>query len=263
MSFTGPYLYPGTQVLRNKAGIRDGQALREFEYEQTKWRIEELREHPIAGKFDLAHMQAIHAHIFQDVYEWAGELRTVGISKGASMFAQSPYIEGEAKRLSVSLAAENYLRGLDKPRFVERLAHYYAEWNALHPFREGNGRSTREFIGQLAREAGYEFDQTRIDNDKDRWNDAARRSFNGDLEPVKRIFTEAVQPGRALASASGLVRACEAKAGADGLDERQRAIVMARVRRNVAGSLTRGDTPEVKIREERQVETGPSRDKEL
>jgi cell filamentation protein len=71
MSFTDPYLYLGTHVLQNKAGIYDEQALREFEYEHTKWRMDELRERPIAGKFDLEHLKAIHAHIFQDVYDWA------------------------------------------------------------------------------------------------------------------------------------------------------------------------------------------------
>jgi cell filamentation protein len=208
VSFVGPYLYPGTQVLRNKAEICDEQVLRRFEYEQTGERIKELRQRPIAGKFDLEHLRAIHAHIFQDVYEWAGELRTVEISKGDSLFALTPYIEGEAQRLGASLAAEKHLQGLDKPRFVERLAHYYAEWNALHPFREGNGRSTREFIAQLAREAGYEFDQKHIDNDKNQWNDAAMRSFKGDLEPMQQIFNEAVKPGKALASTSGPARVC-------------------------------------------------------
>jgi cell filamentation protein len=99
-------------------------------------------------------------------------VRTVEIGKGGTPFAQSAYIESEAKHLSASLAAEKYLRGLDKPRFVERLTHYHADLNALHLFREGNGRSTRELVAQLAREAGYEFDQTRIENDKTAGQDA-------------------------------------------------------------------------------------------
>lgn len=197
--FADPYKYPGTNVLRNKPGIRDEDALRQFEYEQTAVRIKQLRENPVLGKFDLEHLQAIHANVFQDVYEWAGVVRTVNISKGGSSFAQPAFIESEAKRLSALLAAERNLQGLKKPEFVARLAHYYADWNALHPFREGNGRTVRELIGRLAREAGYDLDQTRIDNTKDQWNDAARRSFHGDLTPVKQILTEAIRPSRAIA----------------------------------------------------------------
>lgn len=197
--FADPYAYPGTQVLRNIPGIRDETALRDFEYEQTKLRIEELRDNPIPGKFDLEHMKAIHAHVFQDVYEWAGQVRTVNISKNGDRFAQPAFIESAGRQIGAALAKENNLQGLEKPQLVDRLALYYADWNALHPFREGNGRTTRELIGQIAREVGYDLDQTRIDNSKDQWNDAARRSFHGDLTPVKEILSEAIRPSRAIA----------------------------------------------------------------
>jgi len=197
--FADPYSYPGTRVLRNIPGIRDEGTLRDFEYEQTKLRIEELRDNPIPGKFDLEHLKAIHRHVFQDVYEWAGQVRTVNISKNGDSFAQPAFIENVGKQLGAAIAKENNLQGLEKPQFVERLASYYSDWNALHPFREGNGRTTRELIGQIARSAGYELDQTRIDNSKDQWNAAARRSFYGDLGPVKEIFTEAIRPARAIA----------------------------------------------------------------
>lgn len=197
--FADLYVYPGTRVLRNIPGIRDDATLRDFEYEQTKLRIEELRENPIPGKFDLEHLKAIHAHVFQDVYEWAGKIRTVNISKNGDAFAQPAFIESSAKQISAAIAEENNLQGLEKPKFVERLAQHYADWNALHPFREGNGRVTRELIGQIARQAGYELDQTRIDNSKEQWNIAARRSFHGDLSPVSAILTEAIRYSRAIA----------------------------------------------------------------
>ncbi|MGY8573474.1 Fic family protein [Paracidovorax citrulli] len=197
--FTDPYSYPGTDVLRNLPGIRDEGVLRDFEYEQTALRIAELRERPIPGAFDLAHLKAIHGHIFQDVYSWAGQLRTVSISKNGDPFAQPAFIESAARPIGKGIAAESNLQGLEKPQFVDRLAHYYGEFNALHPFREGNGRATRELIGQLAREAGYELDQTRIDNGKEQWNAAARASFRGDQGPIVSIFTEAVRPARAIA----------------------------------------------------------------
>lgn len=197
--FADPYTYPGTAVLRNIPGLRDEDALREFEYEQTKLRIEELRERPIAGKFDLEHLKAIHRYVFQDVYEWAGKVRTVRISKNGDAFAQPAFIEGAGQQIGGAIAKENFLRGLEKAAFVERLALYYSDWNALHPFREGNGRATRELMGQIARGAGYELEQTRMDNRKDEWNDAARRSFHGDLVPLKAIFTVSLRSSRAVA----------------------------------------------------------------
>ena len=199
LDFRDPYTDPETGVLRNKAQISTSAALGQFEFEQSKLRIEELREQPIKGKFDLNHLRTVHAYIFQDVYEWAGQFHTVNINKGGSHFAQSAFIESAAKQLGQSLATENNLKDKEKPEFVDRLAHYFSEWNALHPFREGNGRSTREFIGQLAREAGYELDQTKIDNSKNQWNEAARRSFNGYLGPIKEVFEKAIRPSRAIA----------------------------------------------------------------
>lgn len=124
----------------------------------------------------------MHKHLFQDVYAWAGDLRIVDISKGGATFALSHYIESEGRKISADLSGENNLRDLNKTQFVHRLSHHYGERNALHPFRQGNGRATREFLGQLARSSGYELDQTRIDNRKGQWNESARRSMLGDLE---------------------------------------------------------------------------------
>ena len=196
--FADPYVYPGTDVLRNKPGIRDAALLRAFEYEQTADRAAELVNKPITGKFDLDHLKAIHKHLFQDVYEWAGEIRTVNLRKDVVPFAQPAFIESSSRSLAADLAKENHLKGLDKPRFVERLAHHFTEFNMVHPFREGNGRATREFFGQLARNAGFELDQTRIDNAKDQWNHASARGRAGDLEPIKAILAEVIRPAKAV-----------------------------------------------------------------
>lgn len=194
-----PYMQPGRDVLKNKLNVTNAEALSKFEYKASAFRAKELQANPIQGNFDLDHLKAVHKKLFGDVYEWAGELRTVNISKGGTSFTRNSQIEGYADKIHNDLLKDNLLKGLEKPQFVERLSHYYAELNTLHPFREGNGRATREFIGQLAKQAGYELDQTRIDNEKGRWNEAARRSFSGDLEGVKQIFSEAVRPSRAVA----------------------------------------------------------------
>ena len=113
--FSDPYVYPGTNVLKNKAGFRREEALRLFEYEHTASRAQELRKNPLAGKFDLDHLQAIHRHLFQDVYEWAGQVRTVNIGKGTLPFAQPAFIETYSRTVAAALAQENHLQGLDKP----------------------------------------------------------------------------------------------------------------------------------------------------
>jgi cell filamentation protein len=114
-----PYIYPGTRVLKNKAGLRDAESLKQHEYERSKIRIGQLHKNPVPGKFDLAHLQAIHAYIFQDVYEWAGQVRTINIMKGDTAFALAPYIENEARKLSAALLEENHLQGLNKTQFGE------------------------------------------------------------------------------------------------------------------------------------------------
>jgi cell filamentation protein len=87
-----PYAYPGTSVLKNLRYVRDPERLARFEADATSERIRELEEKPLVGSFDSRHLQAIHHHIFQDVYEWAGEFRTVNIGKSGDLFALKEHI---------------------------------------------------------------------------------------------------------------------------------------------------------------------------
>jgi fido (protein-threonine AMPylation protein) len=151
-----PYLYADTSVLRNLADIRDANRLNQFESDHFFARLLELHENPIRGSFDSDHLRHIHHYLFQDVYAWAGEFRTVPIAKGNSFFARPEHIQPELQKLFHQLAGEQFLRGIDSSGFCRRAAHYLGEINALHPFREGNGRAQREFIRELAAEAGYE-----------------------------------------------------------------------------------------------------------
>jgi len=128
--------YPGSSVLSNKLGLKDQDQLDQYEAEITALRLVELQEKPIKGHFDLDHLKKLHFHIFQDVYDWAGEIRTVDISRGASRFAHAQYIESAAKTLFVNLKKENELKGLGVDDFSLRAAHYLSEINVLHPFRE-------------------------------------------------------------------------------------------------------------------------------
>ena len=110
------------------------------------------------------------------------------------MFCRPGFLESEGRRLADALAGEKLLRGLGRAAFVERLAEHYGDWNALHPFRDGNGRSTREFFRQLAKQAGYEFDLTKIE--RNTWNAASASSFKGDTKPLRDVLAAAVQPNR-------------------------------------------------------------------
>ena len=115
-------------------------------------------EAPLSGKFDTAHLKAIHQYIFQDVFEWAGQFRTVDISKGGHLFGRAAFLETVLEQTLEKLAAENYLAGPGAAKFAERAAYYLSELNAAHPFREGDGRTQREFIRELGMKAGHYID---------------------------------------------------------------------------------------------------------
>lgn len=151
------YCYPDSIVFKNKLGIRDFDKFNMAERSITLLRILEIKELPVSGNFDLNHLRSIRRFIFQDIFEWAGELRTVNISKG-TMFCNYEFIVSNADKLFKELRSENYLCGLSMDGVSERLAYYPGGINAIHPFREGNGRTHRIFIQLLALKAGYDLD---------------------------------------------------------------------------------------------------------
>ena len=191
-----PYVYPNTTVLRNLRDIRDPDRLARFEMDMASSRIAELSMSPRQGGFDTRHLQAIHRYLFQDVYRWAGEFRSVEISKTGALFAFEQHIAPSLDRTFQDLKRENRLEGLDRARFCNRGAYYLGELNAIHPFRDGNGRTLREFVRQLTARNGYEIDWTHVSRGE--MIDASRESFrkgNSGLELVLRfaLDTEANQ----------------------------------------------------------------------
>jgi len=129
-----PYVYPGMTVLKNIPGIRNQEILDRFEADRVGQRSLELIECPLSGLFDIEHLRGIHRYPFQDVYEWAGEFRTVDIAKGNSYFAHVPYIESTLKDLVEKLSEEQHLRGLDQERFASRVAEILGTLNAVRAF---------------------------------------------------------------------------------------------------------------------------------
>ena len=182
------YVYPDSEVLRNKADLQDQAALDAFEADASAVRMVELINTPMQGNFDLAHLCAMHRHLFQDVYDWAGEIRTVDISRGASRFANFNLIDAYLTGQLEGIAKENFLQGLAPDVFVSRLAHYLGEINAAHPFREGNGRVQRLFCTQLAEQASYFIAFETVD--QARMYEVMIASFNGNNQPLTSLLND-------------------------------------------------------------------------
>ena len=150
------YCYEGTNVLKNKLNIRDFKDLQKIEARLSAAKLLDLRQRGITGNFDKNHLINLHKYIFEDLYYFAGEFRKENIAKGHFSFAEWMFIEEQLEILLEKLKNENYLQDCkEKRKISERLAYYLSELNVLHPFREGNGRTLREFIRQLALKNGY------------------------------------------------------------------------------------------------------------
>jgi cell filamentation protein len=185
-----PYVYPGTNVLRNFRDIRDANQFNRFEAIATTRRSIELEHEPIPGQFDARHIQAIHHHIFQDVYEWAGDFRTVSISKSGDPFAFPQHIVSSLDKTCEELKREGYLAGSDLARFASRAAYYLGEMNAIHPFREGNGWAQREFIRELALRNGFGIDWRQVSQEE--MIEASRRSLRVDNAGLEQLLSKAI-----------------------------------------------------------------------
>lgn len=183
-----PYCYPDSTTLKNKAGLTDPDALEEFESAMTFARAEE----PLpVGRFSASHYRAIHHHLFQDVYAWAGKLRTVRIIKGTSTFCYPEHIAREMQRVFGWLKAERFLNDRTAAEFAVGAAHFLAELNAIHPFREGNGRTQFTFLALLAQHAGHPLNMDRLDADAAL--DAMIESFQGNEEPLRALVASLIE----------------------------------------------------------------------
>jgi cell filamentation protein len=133
-------------TLTNKLGITNPDALAAAVSECTSRRLTELQASPIRGGFDASHLQEIHRYLYQDVYDWAGELRR--IEKGG---APTPDMESALNRIFDRLNRENLLKGFDRDEWMRRATDYSEELRSLHPFLAGNDLAIQEFATELAR----------------------------------------------------------------------------------------------------------------
>lgn len=160
------YCYENSQVYINKMNIRDRDKLSNFEADITAQRLIELMYQPIKGRFGKVHLLNIHRYIFKDIYPFAGELRQEDISKGQTMFCKSEFIVENLEKTFKMLKSEKYLSEMQGKEFSGRLAFYMSELNIIHPFREGNGRTIREFIRCLALKNKYHIDWSLVNKEE-------------------------------------------------------------------------------------------------
>ncbi|MEV4423324.1 Fic family protein [Patulibacter sp. NPDC049589] len=187
-----PYVYPGTRVLRNRLEITDEDELARVEARVTLIADLDLAERPEAGEYDLAHLQRIHRRLFSPIYAWAGELRTTDIAKDNALFCRAHLLEQYAPEVFARVERGPVLRELSYERVVNRLPGHLAGVDALHPFREGNGRATRAFFTQWGAEVGVQLNWA--DLDRDRNVAAYQAAFRGHLEPLRELVREIAEP---------------------------------------------------------------------
>lgn len=179
--FDDPYCYKGTDVLKNKARLRDPDLLRDFELEMTTLRASE----PFPqGRFDPAHYRAVHHHIFQDVYNWAGKYRTVRTSKGGNPFCFPEYIERETAKLFERLKDDVFLGTVARHEFVDAAADFLMDLNVIHCFREGNGRAQLSFMHLVGVHVGHPLKLERVKPTT--FLPAMIESFSGDVGKLRK-----------------------------------------------------------------------------
>ncbi len=182
--------YEGTSCLINKWNIRDENQLSRIEADITFAKLSELERHPIEGQFDFAHYKAIHRYLFEDLYSWAGQIRTVDISKKGTAFVKAKDIVPLAERCFARLKNQNYFVGLPFDALVAHIVDFYGTTNMLHPFREGNGRTQRAFLSQLIRKTGHELNFAALDSDE--LMVATIQAAHGVNDGLYRIFHDSI-----------------------------------------------------------------------
>lgn len=182
------YCYPGSTVLRNKLDIRDELTLSEAEQQLSTIAADKVEFSP--PPYSLAYLQNIHRALFSDLYEWAGELRTVGVAKQDTRFCQPQFMEKEAGKIFKNIAAANWFEEMDRTDLIVAVADAYSDINVVHPFREGNGRAQRILFEHLIMNAGFEISWWGIE--KDEWIFANIAAYNCIPRPMEEVFEKCI-----------------------------------------------------------------------
>ncbi len=160
------YCYPDTDVLINKLNITDSSVLKEAEDEITLVKQMVLAKTPLPGRFSKSHLMNIHKFLFEDIYPFAGKIRREQISKSTTLFYPPVLINCELDKLFENIKTKNMLKETNTDILFNNLAYIMAELNIIHPFREGNGRTIREFIRCIFLKLGYTLNWDNVSRDE-------------------------------------------------------------------------------------------------
>lgn len=179
------YCYPGTTVPVNRFGAEDAGSLNAAVAEELAARQAQLAEMGgLGGNYKLTHMQAFHKALFGNVFDWAGEIRTLDISDGR--FVKAADIEDEARAIFLRLENEDYFHGLEQGDLAERIAYYTREIDRLHPFGYGTAETMRVYFGQMLGRIRYKVDYGGVPEDA--WEEARAAGMDGDLSKYEGIY---------------------------------------------------------------------------
>ncbi len=182
-------VYQGTSVLVNYFSIMDRAKIKKIEASLVNFRTAEMLTESMQNTYNFEFLLTLHGRMYSDIYPTAGEIRTTIASK-RTVFCNPEYIESEAEKIFTRLREEHYLKGLERDVFINELAFFMGEVEALHPFRHGNGRAIRQFFYQLTMNAGYDIDWALVD--ADRLLEADICAIDGDYQPLIDVLEEVV-----------------------------------------------------------------------
>lgn len=188
------YTDPKAGLLRNLQDIKDPDVLVFVESGAVTKRLQELYENPVKIK-GIDCLFEIHKHLFQDIYVWAGKKRTVEISKDGKQFFPTSHFQNAFRFIDRLIAEFKKIPKDDKKTLAEKLAEILDVVNYLHPFREGNGRTQREFLRLLALEKGLTLNLNPPDN-KSIYEQYMKGTIESDVPTLTELILELINTGK-------------------------------------------------------------------
>lgn len=183
--------YENSTVLKNKFNIRDAKQLDIMELSVTSMLIAKAAIEIPFENVDFDFYKNLHKYIFADIYDWAGTVRTVDMSKKGTNFCAADKINERGQRIFQRLSNLNFLKDIKGDTFIVEFTDLYCDLNYLHPFREGNGRTQRLFLSMLVSHLGMSLDFAQIDADY--LMIATIKSVSGDIFMLRDIFREYIK----------------------------------------------------------------------